>query len=202
MACGDVENPAGVPSSVPPQPPITEEEKAAILNAFRALSPVEMNRLIRYARFRMIPIRERVHHSDAEDLLHEALVKTFDGTRKRNPEISFFYHLVGAMSSIADNWFKRVALTTELPETEPGGPFHSPDSALDAEALIGQIRQALRDKPVALALLDAWMDGNKPAETQRLLNIDDDDYWKARKQITRCAEETVRRNSEKGQRHG
>jgi hypothetical protein len=41
MDSGDVENPAGVYLSVIPPSLLTEEERREILDAFRALSPVE-----------------------------------------------------------------------------------------------------------------------------------------------------------------
>jgi DNA-directed RNA polymerase specialized sigma24 family protein len=189
MDSGDVENPAGVYLSVIPPSLLTEEERREILDAFRALSPVEMRRLKGYASVKMISVRERVFYADGGDLLQEALGKTLEGTRKWNRKVSFFYHLIGSMSSIAQNWCQKGSHETPLADEEPADPKPSLslDWSIDAQAYINQIRQMLEDKPVAREVLEAWMEGHTPAETQALLNISKEVYWAARKQIRRDA---------------
>jgi len=202
MDSGDVENPAGVHLPAIPPSILTEEERREILNAFRALTQIETRRLTGYARVKMISVRQRVFYADAEDLLQEALGKTLEGTRKWNRKVSFFQHLIGSMSSIAQNWCKKGSHETPLADEEPADPesSFSLDWSIDAQAYINQIRQMLEDKPVARKVLGVWMEGHTPAETQALLNISNEVYWAARKQIRRDAMALLR--SEEGFTYG
>jgi len=194
MDSGDVDNPAGVPLPAAPPPILSEEERREILNAFVALSPVEMGRLKRYARVRMVSVRGRVFHADAEDLLHEALAKTLDGIRKWNRNISFFYHLWASMRSIGNNWYERSLHNEELSTDDPGlkSLARSPNWLIDAHAFIEQLRHILEEKTVARRVLEALMEECTPAEIQALLNITEPAYRAAYKQIRRDAMELLR----------
>ncbi|MGA2903172.1 MAG: hypothetical protein ABSD98_05050, partial [Candidatus Korobacteraceae bacterium] len=59
----------------------------------------------------------------------------------------------------------------------------------DAQTGLDWIRERLRqdELSVALRVLDCWLDGHTPSETQRILGIPQDVYWAARKQIRRRA---------------
>jgi RNA polymerase sigma-70 factor (ECF subfamily) len=147
----------------------------------------------------MTPVTGRFDDSSAKELLHEALVKTLEGTRPWRRGVQFTHHLFGCMRSISHNWFEQAVRHSELSDVRSS--FPSVDSALDAQNCIGWIRECLRQDglSVALRVLDCWLDGNTAAETQEILGIPQDVYWAARKQIRRRAELVVER---KGITHG
>src|ERR1700740_2425901 len=115
--------------------PGTHHDRIEVLAAFRALSEAEMKRLTGYARYRMVPVRGRLHDADAEDLFHEALVKTLEGTRPWRRGVPFVHHLLGCMSSITNNWFEQGERNSPLPE-DVQGSARGVDSAVDADIQI------------------------------------------------------------------
>ena len=181
-----MESPESSSSASTSAPAVTHHDKAEVLAAFRALSETDMGRLMGYARSRMVPVRGRLNDADAQDLFHEALVKTLDGTRRWRRGISFTQHLVGCMKSIAHNWFEQGGRNTELSnDVQASSP--ALDSAVDEDIQIERLRQELQADTVALSVLDNFLDGQTPAETQAMLRINEDVYWAARKRIRRRA---------------
>lgn len=138
----------------------------------------------------MVPVRGRLHYADAEDLLHEALVKTLDGTRRWRHGVTFMQHMVGCMSSIANNWFEQAGRNTELSDTQASSP--ALDSVIDSLAAVNRLRDHL-ESVVALDVLDTLLEGYTPAEAQGVFGIPQGVYWAARKQIRRQAEVLVER---------
>lgn len=59
----------------------SHHDRAEVLAAWGALSEADMGRLMGFARYRMTPVTGRFDESSAKELLHEALVKTLEGTR-------------------------------------------------------------------------------------------------------------------------
>jgi len=164
----------------------THYDCAEALAAFQSLSRADMARLVGYARYRMFPLRGRLHDADAEDLLHEALVKTFDDTRPWRHGVGFVQHLVGCMSSIAHNWFEKAGRYTELSDVQ--APTPSIDSAMDARAATERLLRELREDAIACSALQAWLDGWTPAEMEKFLHIREDAYRAAWKRIRRRAD--------------
>jgi DNA-directed RNA polymerase specialized sigma24 family protein len=189
--------------SSPPLPASPEQaeyyDKAEVLAAFVALPAADLAHLMRYARLRMFPLSGRLRDADAQDLLHEALVKTLDGTRRWRRAVPLDQHLVGCMSSIANNWFEQAGKFQDIQgfEGSSADADASPDlaSQFDAQEKIDQIRRVLEEEndATALSVLDTMLDGRTPAEAKALLGINDGVYWAARKLVRRRAERLFRR---------
>jgi DNA-directed RNA polymerase specialized sigma24 family protein len=179
--------------------PGTYHDRAEFLAAWEALSGAEIARLMNFARYRMAPVTGRLDDSNAKDLLHEALVKTLEGTRPWRRGLPFTHHLFGCMRSISHNWFEQAGRHTELSDVHASST--SLDSALDAQSCIDWIRERLGQDglQVALRVLECWLNGHTAAETQQILGIPEDVYWAARKQIRRRAELVLER---RGITHG
>jgi hypothetical protein len=78
-----------------------------IKDAIAGLTEAELLRLERYAFWRMRGARGFTDHND---LLHQALTATLQGTRRwYKNKVDLVGHLLGAMQSIASNWNKRPA---------------------------------------------------------------------------------------------
>src|ERR1700733_10477660 len=84
--------------------------------ALEALSKEQKNFLKYFAWLKMWPLTSTVRHSDAEDLLQEAITKSLNGERKWNPDVNpkVVKHLIECMSSIANNWYKTANKRAEL----------------------------------------------------------------------------------------
>ena len=85
--------------------------------AIEALLSIETEKrtLYRYAHWRTLPIRDTVHHSDGDDLVHEAIQRTLDGRREWDAsERTMLQHLLRVVSSIADEWYKEMKKYVEL----------------------------------------------------------------------------------------
>lgn len=192
-----MENLESSPSPAPSAPEAKYHEKEEVLAAFCALSPAELERLRSYARIRMIPVRHRLHDADAEDLLHEALVKTLDGkTRRWRRGVSFMHHMAACMSSIVNNWFEQAGKYQDMQGFEgsdaDADPSGDPALRFDAQERINRLRSELEDDGIALSVMETMMDGRSPVEAQAFLRVDNDVYWAARKRVRRCAQRLFR----------
>lgn len=184
---------------VPPEetPPAKYHDQAEVLAAFRALSAPDVKRLMSSARFRMFPVRGRLPDLDAEDLLHEAMVKTLNGERRWRQGVSFMKHMTECMRSIANNWLKQAIRFREAryadldAQAELSGALsdtREEDLLFSNEDRMNTLRRAMGNDAIAANVLDSLADGYSPAEAQALLRISDKVYWAARKTIRRRVE--------------
>ena len=89
-----------------------DEKEAAspdeIIQALAGLTPADLRRLQKFARFRMAALRGLSRGRDYEDLLDEAMTATLDGRRAwRKKSVTFVHHLMAVMRSTSDNWTTR-----------------------------------------------------------------------------------------------
>jgi DNA-directed RNA polymerase specialized sigma24 family protein len=193
-----LETPEGT-QPVPPEetPPAKYHDQAEVLAAFRALSAADMKRLMSSARFRMFSVRGRLPDLDAEDLLHEAMVKTLNGERRWRHGVSFMKHMTDCMRSIANNWLKRAIRFREAryedldAQAELSGALSNTreeDLLFSNDDRMNTLRRAMGNDAIAANVLDSLADGYSPAEAEALLRISDKVYWAARKTIRRRVE--------------
>jgi DNA-directed RNA polymerase specialized sigma24 family protein len=64
--------------------PLSSAELSECINEVNRLTAHQIRALKTYAMFLLSSIRGFFHYLDADDLLHEALLRTFDGRRKWN----------------------------------------------------------------------------------------------------------------------
>ena len=181
-----------MPSDGPPSPshrhddvaqPDRGEAPADLIAAIDSLSEDEIDYLLNYAHYRMLRARAMVLHSDAEDLLNEAILRTRGGTRKWNPTKTFRAHLVGCMNSIANEWSKRGSKYTTLSDSHVSK--YTTEAGVEARLNLDRLQRSLRGDSVALSVLETVQDGLSPKEACQLLNIDEHIYWAARKRLKR-----------------
>jgi DNA-directed RNA polymerase specialized sigma24 family protein len=171
--------------------------------ALKALSEKDKEILKRFARFKMFPLTAKVRHSDAEDLLHEAIKRTLNGDRKWNPDATVVKHLIGCMSSIASEWYKEASKHTELSNSPDS---HQASGSIEAEArlilneaeaktrlIIEQTRAHLQDEgdSDALSVLESLLQGHRPAEARQKLNMAPEVYIAAKKRIQRLVRRLI-----------
>lgn len=169
------------PPSLSP-PPI--ETTSAVRAAIDALTPEERKSLRRYACWRMLPIRGTVHHSDQDDLYNEAVRRTLDGTREwHSAERTMFKHLIGVISSVADEWYKEMKRYGELSDVHatPGDI----GGQVARKMLIQRIKRKLTGDAMAAAVFASLLNDEKPSEAIERLNIPKKVYEAARRRVLR-----------------
>ncbi len=112
----------------------------------------------------MLPIRGTVHHADADDLEQEAIQRTLDGKRKWDSagSTTMFQHLLGAMSSIADEWYKEMKRYSEFSDV------HASQDTAHAQTMrrmaLESVKRRLKGDAVALAVFESVLKDEKPSE--------------------------------------
>lgn len=102
------------------------EEKAAgiqeIKQALQSISPTGLERLDKYARYRVARLGPSALGEGAMDesekayqeLLQQAVISLLEGDRRWNPEaVDIVGFLIGAMQSISNNWARKLARTDQ-----------------------------------------------------------------------------------------
>jgi hypothetical protein len=108
---------------------------AEVRGAVSALTPSDLLRLERFARWRVRGLGRRALGRSHEDLLGDAIHATLDGRRSWNKaNVDFVGHLLGAVQSISDNWGRR---------------FRSDEPVLEADVGRVEERPSLADVPGA-----------------------------------------------------
>ena len=172
----------------------TSAERAARL---QALTGEEYTNLLGWAKFTAKKFGGRVNDADGEDLLHEAILRAVDERNLRSwylERVEFLTFLRGCIRSIADEWCKR-ARTTELPD-ELSSPT-KPGAQAEAAIMIEKIRERVKKRPHALAIIDLKRYGMTAREIQESLGISEGIYAAAVKWIERTLKRdflTVRTN--------
>jgi RNA polymerase sigma factor (sigma-70 family) len=164
------------------EPCATRSEKAGALNA---LKTDDYGRLFKFAEFTAMKFSGRVKDSNAEDLLHEAIVRVLDerNIRKWYPrKVEFLTFLRGCIRSIANEWYQH-ARDTELPD-ELLSPIRH-DAQAEASMMIEKIREKLKGRPHAVEIFDLKCEGRTAKEIQKHLGINEQVYAAAVKWIER-----------------
>lgn len=134
----------------------------------------------------------------ADDLVNEALVRTYDGRRKWNKTIPFFIHLKGAMRSIAGHGAGKAESVLSLEAAvgsgdgkgklldtvaDKGSSGPAPEAEI-AKIRIDSLKQAFATDAQALLILDAWAEEMEMKEILEL-GLSKDEYNAATKRIRR-----------------
>ena len=181
------------------------EEKAAtvqeIREAIEALTPGELLRLEKYARWRIRGLGRKAAGRSHEDLLGEAMTATLAGERRWNRErVDFFGHLKGAVRSISDNWNRKTGGEDTYLEAECIGPEskveasplrRAPSLQSDGERRLGAHQMLLRiealfvDDPLVLSIIAQLGEGMNGPEIQGNLGISKKNFETAMKRMRR-----------------
>lgn len=170
-----------------------------LINAYLALNSSQMRALLRATAH----LSARTRFADPEDLLHEALARSIDGTRAWPLHVPLTVFLANAMKSIAHADRRRSAsrlTNSENDECHLGHQLHRPgldavpsaeDMAIEAqESAAARVRveafqSALRDDSTASSVLLEWISGRSPEQIMRSLALSKGQYVAARRRIAR-----------------
>lgn len=180
-------------------------EKIEFDRAMEALTPSELQRLQRFADYRVQGLGRAARGRTGEDLLSEAQLRTLIGAgatregRHWNKHVDFVWHLTGAMRSISSSWKRQCPetvafLASELVIHDADGQEHSPlDNVPSVHATADQrliekeeedrILAMFKDDPEASQVLQGLLDGLKKNEVMSRHVLDEKKYTAAVKRI-------------------
>ena len=169
----------------------TQEECAA---ALRGLSDAEIHRLEQLARLRVIGL----HAVDWRELLHEAIARLLDGTRRWPKQVPLVVFLRETMRSIASVHWRRLerSLVVTGSELKTDGDMDGavedaldetgqPERRASAAGTLERIEEIFRDDEEALCVLAGMASGNAPREIQAAGGMDETRYASTQRRIRR-----------------
>lgn len=133
-------------------------------------------------------IRLRGNYLEPDDLLHDAILKTLEGRRRWNRQVTIVQHLDRVMESDSGHEAERRRTRGFDPLPEKEAESARQESPENRVLILDELREALADfaddrMAVDLLHLKAW--GYSASEIQRELGIDDRQYDTTTKRIRR-----------------
>ncbi len=170
----------------------TLEESAA---ALRRLSDGELRRLEQLARLRAIGL----HAVDWRDLLHEAIARLLDGSRRWPLDVSLVVFLRETMRSIASDHWRRLEESVVMAEAELGvheetgegaldnatDPVASPERRTSAAETLIRIEEAFKGDEDALKVMTGMAAGKTPREIREEVGMNEKRYASTQRRIRR-----------------
>lgn len=165
------------------------EDEVAI--ALAALSAADDIRLARIAQLRTRGLPEL----DWRDLLHDAIARALDGTRRWPAEVPFVVFVAGIMRSLASEaWRARAYASpyTSTPNPEEAGPLADfadpapdPERTIVARDLVTRLGELFSDDQEARAILTGLAEGLTPSEIETHFGLTSTTYDSARRRMRR-----------------
>ena len=163
--------------------------------ALRRLSDDDLRRLQQLARLRVIGL----HAVDWRDLLHEAIARLLDGSRRWPRDVDLVVFLRETMRSIASDYWRRlempvVVAQSELAVDEETGegvvdnaidPLASPERLVSAAETLARIEEAFEGDEDALKAMAGMAMGKSPKEIQEEAGLDETRYASTQRRIRR-----------------
>jgi DNA-binding transcriptional ArsR family regulator len=160
-------------------------------DAIQGLSKADHAKLMIIAKsFARLPsIRSRV---DAGDLLHDAIVKTIDGTRRWNRRVSIVRHLDRVMESDAGHAASKARRNEPLEEREAELAAPSDYSQMLAREQLEEVLRMIEGDEQALEVLRLKGDGLTASEIRASMKMSDMEYDTVGRRIRRLRERLSR----------
>ena len=171
----------------------TVEESVA---ALRRLSDSDLRRLRRVAQIRVTGL----HALDWEDLLHEAIVRMLDGSRRWPRDVPVVVFLQQTMRSIASDHWRRLEKPVVVVESEiradgdaDGGGIDNtadmgmqPERRILAAEMLARIEGLFSGDADARAVIDGMVRGKSPGEIQEETGMNGTRYASTQRRIRRA----------------
>ena len=176
------------------EPGMEEEQFATATEARDAilgLCATDLAKLMVIARFFVRP-QALQSVMDADDLLHEAIVKTLDGTRRWNKRVSIVKHLDRVMESDAGHARRRAGRTKSLEEHEAEIADEAALSQQLAKEQLADVLPLVANDEQALEVLRLRGDGYSASEIRAGLGLSETEYDTVGRRIRRLRERLLR----------
>jgi DNA-directed RNA polymerase specialized sigma24 family protein len=127
------------------------------------------------------------------DVLHEAITRALDGSRKWPPDVPILAFLSGIMRSICDDQWRRARREIEVlvraeDLVDLCGPVisPSPERVVNAAQSLAAIDRLFASDPLALKIIAGLAEGLTPAEICKLHGMSERQYRTTRKRMRRA----------------
>jgi RNA polymerase sigma-70 factor (ECF subfamily) len=169
-----------------------ESTTAEVARAIHALSDADLVRLGALAR---LSARGLPGHLGWSDVLHEAIARALDGTRRWPPGVPILAFLSGIMRSICvDQWRREQRESLLLvrdgvasdANAAPDEAARDPERMLAAVQRLGAIHQLFAGDPAALKIIAGLAEGLTPDEICRRYAMSERAYDTTRKRMRRA----------------
>ena len=181
-------------------PPATAEQ---IRDAFEALTPIELARLAKYARWRLRAFGSRQLSRDADEFVTDALISLLDGRRTWQPQkIPFYVCFKGIIKSQTYNLrtkgpedafdeLKSLRKKDDKGTAEPldrrtSRTFQDPERELEWAQIERLIKERFADDDEAALMLEARLEGKTPTEIREALGLSQQQYETIVKRVRRA----------------
>ena len=160
-----------------------------VSRALASLSEADLLRLQALARLRARGLPRGVGWSD---LLHEAIARALDGSRRWPPGLPFLAFLSGVMRSICGELWRQRGREAELVvfedkvEGEVACPAPNQERILAATQAIAAIQRLFRGDEVALRIMEGLANGLSAEEIRNDANLSGVEYDSARRRMRRA----------------
>ena len=152
-----------------------------IARAIRALSQADRLRLEAIARLRARGLPEGLGWAD---LLHEAIRRALDGSRRWAPGVPLVAFLAGIMRSVWSEQLRRPAFVTLDDNLQDAAA--NPERVVAAGEAVGVVYRLFAGDPPVLRILSGLADGLAAEEIRALTGMSPTEYDSARKRMRRA----------------
>jgi DNA-directed RNA polymerase specialized sigma24 family protein len=172
-----------------------ESTTVDVAHAIHALTAADLVRLKALARLWTRGLPEVLGWSN---VLHEAIARALDGSRKWPPGVPILTFLSSVMRSICDDHWRRARRARresrvlacdddrEAAEREAPAAAADPERALAAAQALAAVNGLFCADPAALKVIAGLADGLTPAEICRLYGMSERDYDTTRRRMRRA----------------
>ena len=169
--------------------------RAESAEALRRLSDDDLRRLEQLARLRVMGL----HAVDWRDLLHEAIARLLDGTRRWPRDVDLVVFLRETMRSIASDYWRRLEKPVVVAEADLGvdeetgegavdnamDPLASPERLVSAAETLARIQAAFEGDGDALKVIAGMAVGKSPRDIQQEAGLTETQYASTQRRIRR-----------------
>jgi len=190
----------GTTPTLAPDPIIASIDE--VREAIEGLTSAELNKLEKYARYRIRGLGRKAAGRDHEDLLREAMTATLSGSRRWKKEtVPFFTHLLGTIRSLSSHWREKASTHEAYLESElvrdnggsrPYSPFQdiasdlpNPDRVMVAREKLKQIYTRFEKDPDVPHILEGLSEGMSGPEIQTAYQFSKKKYEAALRRLRR-----------------
>ncbi|SHN40526.1 hypothetical protein SAMN05192549_1115 [Duganella sacchari] len=168
-----------------------------LLQAFEALSSIEKTLLRQSASAKIF----RTHFTEPDDLIHEALHRCLNGTRRWPRDVNFVVFLMNVMKSISSGERSKASARQMIPldHWQDSDPYNgegithlsAEEQCIELEKLVDverrwlRLRDALIDDIEAQAVFQSQLDGLRASAIMQQLSLTAADYEIARRRLQR-----------------
>ena len=182
-------------------PPATSDQ---VREAFEALTPLELARLSKYARWRLRALGSRQVGRDADEFVTDALISLLDGRRSWQPQKVPFYVCFKAVirsqtynlrTKGPEDAFDELeslgkdnddSLPTEQLDRRPSKTTQDPERELEWAQIERLIKERFADDCEAALMLEARLEGKTPTEIRGALGFTQQQYETIVKRVRRA----------------